>query len=277
MPSSRHRVRFGEEPMAHSYINISRVRRQKPWIHAQSTSKIAMLAPKNGPVQKSTNEGDDDDFDYGALIDRADQRDQLPPNKFINHNTIMGERIMVSNRSIMHGKVTGNIMAGDTHKTCGTPIWQPQLAVATSIQKEQSQETDGHNWHYWPNIMTHTPPLRKATWHFLLQLWIRHFSEQVNVLENLSTPVHCPGLIAREIVTRMPTWTITQYLHQNIKLEGTPSVTTCAGNIVSQSAKRRQEHQTPNNWKRLEDQAPGDRLLQKLFLQSIERDMSKMW
>ena len=198
MPSSRHLVRFGEEPMAHSYINISRVRRQKPWIHAQSTSKIAMLAPKNGPVQKSTNEGDDDDFDYGALIDRADQRDQLPPNKFINHNTIMGERIMVSNRSIMHGKVIGNIMAGDSHKTCGTPSgnhnwrWLPQYKRSSHRRQMDTTDTTGqhHDSHHL---------YAKQLGTFFCSCESVIFQNKWTCLRIFRLPVHCPGLIAREI------------------------------------------------------------------------------
>ena len=78
-------------------------------------------------------------------------------------------------------------------------------------------------------------------------------------------PVHCSGPIARKTATRMPSWTNTQYFHQITKLEATPSVKTCVSRFLKESPGRRQEHQARGNWKRLEHQAPGDRLQQKIF------------
>ena len=58
---------------------------------------------------------------------------------------------------------------------------------------------------------------------------------------------------------------MTQYLHQNVKLEATPGVTTCVSKILQESTKRRHEHQAPHNWKQLDHQAPGDWLLQRIL------------
>ena len=70
-------------------------------------------------------------------------------------------------------------------------------------------------------------------------------------------PVRCTGLIASALIDKYADiWTITQYFHQNIKLEATPSVKTCVSNILKEWTTRRQEHQAPVNWKRLEHQAP---------------------
>ena len=41
----------------------------------------------------------------------------------------------------------------------------------------------------------------------------------------------------------MPPWTITQYPHQNIELETSPSVKKCVSKILKESPERRQEHQ----------------------------------
>ena len=64
---------------------------------------------------------------------------------------------------------------------------------------------------------------------------------------------------------RVPTWTITQFFHQTTKLEATPSVKTCVSNTLKESLGQRQEHPALDNWKRLEHQAPGDWLLQKIL------------
>ena len=48
------------------------------------------------------------------------------------------------------------------------------------------------------------------------------------------------------------------------QVEATPCVNTCVGKILKESTKRRQEHQAPDNWKRLEDQVTGDRPPQKI-------------
>ena len=37
----------------------------------------------------STSESDSEDFDYGAFLDRPDQRDQIVPHIFTSHNTIV--------------------------------------------------------------------------------------------------------------------------------------------------------------------------------------------
>ena len=52
----------------------------------------------------------------------------------------------------------------------------------------------------------------------------------------------------------MLTWTITQYFHQNTKLEANPSVKTCVCKILKESPGWRQEHR-----------APRDRSQQKIF------------
>ena len=70
-------------------------------------------------------------------------------------------------------------------------------------------------------------------------------------------PVHGTGLIARTLIDQCADmWTITQYFHQNIKLEATPSVKTCVSKILKEWTTRRQVHQALVNWKRLEHQAP---------------------
>ena len=70
-------------------------------------------------------------------------------------------------------------------------------------------------------------------------------------------PVRCTGLIASALIDKYADmWTITQYFHQNIKLEATPSVKTYVSKILKEWTTRRQEHQALVNWKRLEHQAP---------------------
>ena len=68
-----------------------------------------------------------------------------------------------------------------------------------------------------------------------------------------------------KLATRMPTWTITQYFHQNIKLEAIPGGKTCVSEILQESTERRHEHQAPGDWTQLEHQAPGDWMLQKVL------------
>ena len=67
----------------------------------------------------------------------------------------------------------------------------------------------------------------------------------------------------------MPTLAITQHLHQNIKLEVTPSVKTCVNKILKESPRKRHEDQALGSWKRLEHQAPGDQLPQ--FILQMKR------
>ena len=68
-----------------------------------------------------------------------------------------------------------------------------------------------------------------------------------------------------KLATRLLTWTMTQCLHQSIKLEATPGVTTCVSKILQESTKRRHGHQGPGNWKQLDHQAPDDWLLQSIL------------
>ena len=72
------------------------------------------------------------------------------------------------------------------------------------------------------------------------------------------------SLRGEHLATRMPTWTITQHVRQNIKLEATPSAKTSVSKILKESTQRRQEPQARDNWKLEEHQAPGDRLRQKI-------------
>ena len=72
--------------------------------------------------------------------------------------------------------------------------------------------------------------------------------------------VHCTVMIARKLARRMPTWAIKQYFHQNTKLEATPSVKICVGQIVKDST-----NTTPGASRsgQVVDQALGDQLLLK--------------
>ena len=82
------------------------------------------------------------------------------------------------------------------------------------------------------------------------------------------------ALIARDKLreqwaTRMPTWTVAQYLHLNIKLEATLNMEICVSQILKELTQRRHEHQAPDNWKLQEHQAPGDQLQEKIY--EVER------
>ena len=72
-------------------------------------------------------------------------------------------------------------------------------------------------------------------------------------------------LLREKFAARMPTWTFTQYFHQNMELEATPCVKTCVNTVLEESTRRRQEHHAPSNWKQLEHQALGDGLPQKIL------------
>ena len=113
----------------------------------------------------------------------------------------------------------------------------------TLLQKDHSQETNGQDWHYlWTSWLT--PHLLKAICQFLLQLW-NFFPACVNVPENISlhplarsnSQFIAQDWLREELAIRMPTWTITQNSHLNIKLEATPSVKTCVSNILKEVAK----------------------------------------
>ena len=78
----------------------------------------------------STSERDSDDFDFGALIDRANQRNHGQSD----HGT----------KQINHVKVISNTMAGDIRKACGTHQ-NTTTGDGYFNTRGSSQETDGHN------------------------------------------------------------------------------------------------------------------------------------
>ena len=79
-------------------------------------------------------------------------------------------------------------------------------------------------------------------------------------------PVHCTAVIARIISDKNADMDHhASTLHQKTELEATPTVKTCVSKILKESPGRRQEHHASGNWKRLQDQSPGDRLLQKIL------------
>ena len=57
-----------------------------------------------------------------------------------------------------------------------------------------------------------------------------------------------------KLATRMLTWTITQHIHQNTKLEATPSVKSCVSTILEDKT----THQARDNWKLEDHQVPTD-------------------
>ena len=85
------------------------------------THQTALFVP-------STNESHEDDFDFRAFVDRADQRDQFPKQVHQSqHNHCLKYQIN-------HGKVNGKIVGGDIPNIWGT-IRVPRLAVATVDQE----------------------------------------------------------------------------------------------------------------------------------------------
>ena len=88
-------------------------------------------------------------------------------------------------------------------------IWQ------TFSQKDHSQGTDGHNWHYW-STSWRTPHSLKATCQSLLRLWILYFpSMSKRAGESFAAsasakqkPVHCTAMFARRIADKNADWTI---------------------------------------------------------------------
>ena len=87
-------------------------------------------------------------------------------------------------KQIRHGKVIGNILVGNIHKTCGT---HQNTTVGGGYFKTKEAFT-GDRWiqlTYWSTSWL-TPLLLKAISHFLLQLWILYFPAWANASENLS-------------------------------------------------------------------------------------------
>ena len=115
-------------------------------------------------------------------------------------------------------------------------IWRRQMDTSDTV----GEHNDSYNifskqfvsffWvvisfqHVPENLSPHRPARRKS--HFIAQEWWRE-----------------------KIASRMPTWTITQYFHGNIKLEATASVKPCVSKILKESAKRRLESEAPDNWR----------------------------
>ena len=91
----------------------------------------------------SSIERGEDDFDYGALSYQANQHDHWPQTGSSTTTLSLGKRIMVSNRSIM-ARSLAILWLGTFARLVG-PIRVPHLAVTTFIQRDHSQERDGHN------------------------------------------------------------------------------------------------------------------------------------
>ena len=156
MASSRHLTRLGEGPMAQTHTGTGRIRRQnleymrkahrrwQSWHQRLARAGLRTKqrlwfcqipdSPDNSCYAPSTNESDEDDFGYGAFIDRANQRDQVP--KRAHGPWSQTDQSWQGHRQYFGWETLARLVV---------PINVPQLAVVTLIQKDRSQETDGHN------------------------------------------------------------------------------------------------------------------------------------
>ena len=99
-------------------------------------------SPDSSEHAPSTNESDEDDFGYGAFIDRANQRSKLKQTS--SSTTTLSWANGSWSEQINHGKVIGNNLAGWHSQDLWDSSEYHNWAVATLIQKDHSQETDGH-------------------------------------------------------------------------------------------------------------------------------------
>ena len=132
----------------------------------RTKERLWFCEPPDSPTSlsepPSSNESCEDDFDYGANIDRVDQHDQ-----WLNAGSSTTTQSW-ANRSTM-ARSLAILWLGTPIGLVG-PIRTPQLAVASLLQKDHSQETDGHNRHFWWTSWL-IPHLLTAICLFLL-LWI---------------------------------------------------------------------------------------------------------
>ena len=133
MAASRHLTRYGERPLAQSYIHFSAVRRQNleymrkahrrllTWCRrlARAERRVELPdSPSSSVYAPSTTESDEDDFDYGAVIDRVNQR-QVPQPRH-NHGRM---------DQINHGKVISQDKRDPSEYDTGR--WLPLIKKVT--------------------------------------------------------------------------------------------------------------------------------------------------
>ena len=134
MSSSRYFIWSGEGPTAHSYAHTRSARKQNleymRKAHRREQSWHRRSARAEFPTLETAWFLSTIRFTRQQLLCSVNQRKwrlhwsskpawPLAPNKFINHNTNHG-RTDPGLKQINHGKIMGNIFAGDIHKTCGT-------------------------------------------------------------------------------------------------------------------------------------------------------------
>ena len=231
--SSRYLTRFGEGPMGQSYAHFRHLRKQHlefvrrahRILHSYGW-RLARAELRTDEHAPSTNEGNEDDFDYGALIDRVYQRDQVSQTS----STITAQ-------AWSYGPTRS---WGSGWQYCGWGHSQNLWLLKTEGSFTRTQMT------LLVNIMTRTT---------LTQSNLTVSSVVVNPLfsgmskragEYVATsasarqkPVIAQDWMREELAIRMLIWTITQYFHQNIKLEATPSVKRC---VSARSWKSQQNH-----------------------------------
>ena len=147
MSSTRGTSRFGDGPMTESNIHVRRVgnqnfecvrkahRRVPSWCQRLARAELRTGqrfyigelpdSPDSSVYALSINESDEDDFDYGALVDPADQRD---PDRFISHKNNHGRMDHIN-----HGEVIGKMKGGGHSQD----LWNPSEChnwVATTDQ-----------------------------------------------------------------------------------------------------------------------------------------------
>ena len=87
------------------------------------------ILQKGSRYAPPTKERDSDDFDYGAFTDRANQRNVLFPDRFINHHAIMSMlRYPCAPRGAAEGYVNGF-----TRSSKRTTVILVFLALHTSL------------------------------------------------------------------------------------------------------------------------------------------------
>ena len=129
--------------------------------------------------------------------------------------------------------VIGNVLAGDIHKTCGTH----QNTTVGGGHLDTVGSFTGDRWTQLTllvNIMTQTTFLHSnLSVSFCCCESIIFRQEQTcdRIFRYIGEREAKSQFIAQDclrekLATKVPTWTITQYFHQNIKLEATPGVKT---------------------------------------------------
>ena len=186
-------------------------------------------SPTSLPEPPSTNDSDPDVFDHRACVDR--------PKWFLNHNAIMRKRITVSNRSVM-ARSSAKLRLVTLCISCGTH------QNTTTGDGGHPHKRIIHSWTQLTllvNIMARTTltqsnlSVSSAVVNLLFSRTSKRARESFATSASAKSQFIAQDWLREKLAIRMPTWTITQYFHENIKLEALPSVKNCVSKTLNDS------------------------------------------